>query len=63
MLHLERVFFALRAESADISAACNRNISDRLLINLQLRTYSNVHGSVPAGTLLQIADMFLQEHF
>jgi len=47
----------------DISAARNSNNFSHLPIVVPRCTYILVQRNVPAGTLLQIALMFLQEHF
>src|ERR1035438_9354019 len=65
-MHLERSFLALlptHRHTADISAARNFNNPDYLSMCVHRCTYKYVHKSVPSGTLLQIALMFLEEHF
>jgi hypothetical protein len=57
-----RLFFSGRA-SAEMSAALNVKYLRELSIVVRNGTYTNVHGSVPEGTLLQIAPVFLREHF
>jgi len=49
--------------SAEMSAARKVKYLKELFIVVRDCTYICVHGSVPVGTLLQTADVFLREHF